>query len=456
MDFHVCDYLGGIGDHLCFNDALPIQQGGHSSGVIRFFDNTYTQVGPDFGARNGLIGPDIHELNTPAGWEGRCFLQDVYQTVGADLRAYGGPEDGYVLSGCLQDVDIETGNVTFQWCSLDHIPLAETYVGLTSNAIAGAGTSSRPWDYIHLNSLDKDQNGDFLFSGRHTSTIYKIAGPSSPNPGSIIWRLGGKNNSFHNQDDFKFSMQHTARWVGTDGSVTTLSFLDNASDGSPSRTTAKVSSGMVVALDTTAMIATLTEQYVQPDHKIARNQGSFQLLPNGNRFIGWGAISDVSEYALDGELLYHAKLSAGQSFRGWKFPFVGMPAKLPDILAYSQGCTAPLTIYVSWNGATEVRTWVFYSGDAPTGPFTKLGTFPKNGFETNVTVYPTRFAPYVYAEALDKHGTVLRKSNVVETFVPISTLAPSCNELQCHVGTNYTQLDSMAADCRSSSNHTQF
>lgn len=54
-------------------------------------------------------------------------------------------------------------------------------------------------DLSHINSVDKDTDGDFLISARHVSTIYKIAGLTSPSglaPGEIIWRLGGKRSSF--------------------------------------------------------------------------------------------------------------------------------------------------------------------------------------------------------------------------------------------------------------------
>jgi hypothetical protein len=33
-----------------------------------------------------------------------------------------------------------------------------------------------PWDYFHINSVDKDDAGDYLISARHTSTVYKFSG----------------------------------------------------------------------------------------------------------------------------------------------------------------------------------------------------------------------------------------------------------------------------------------
>ena len=50
-----------------------------------------------------------------------------------------------------------------------------------------------------MNAVDKDSNGDYVVSGRHTGTIHKVAGPNNPNytPGEVIWRLGGKNSTFN-------------------------------------------------------------------------------------------------------------------------------------------------------------------------------------------------------------------------------------------------------------------
>lgn len=62
--------------------------------------------------------------------------------------------------------------------------------------------------------MDRNGHGDFLVSGRHTSTIYLVAGLASPSrlsPRSIIWRLGGRLSNF-TLVGFNFSKQHDARF----------------------------------------------------------------------------------------------------------------------------------------------------------------------------------------------------------------------------------------------------
>ena len=105
---------------------------------------------------NGLVGPDIHELNTPNAGDGSSFIQDVYQSTPMDLSEYGGPSDGAIWDGCFQEVDFNTRETIFQWCASESgIGLNESYVypsgntmGLYVSPISGAGTTDTPWDYV--------------------------------------------------------------------------------------------------------------------------------------------------------------------------------------------------------------------------------------------------------------------------------------------------------------------
>lgn len=465
MDVHVCDYLGEIGNHLCYNDARPVEQAGHSAGAIRFFDQTYTQVGPDYGPEGDLRAPDIHELNTPSGTRGETFIQDIYEIKRMDLRDYNGPEQGYVLDGCFQEVDLRTKSVIFQWCALDWMPVYDTYMYLHavnspnySLPIAGNGQMIAPWDFFHINAIARNDEGDYAVSGRHLNTVFKIAGKNNRQgrePGSIMWRLGGRNNDF--QMDFNFSRQHTARFHSTGHKESVLSLFDNAFDGW--MTTSKWSSGKMIKINNETMEASLIAQYDDPDQQLAFSQGSLQTLHNGNVFISWGNHHSFSEFTYDGNLLYHATFTGDiETFRAWKHPWKGYPTYPPRVRAYARNCTAPLYAYASWNGATEVRSYRFYSSwGTHLGPWHETGVFKKNGFETfanlSTTASPSyeTYAPYVYIEALDHYGQVLDKSNVVHTFVPRNaTVARKfhCNETMC--GKRYFRFEeswSCGASC---------
>jgi len=455
MDAHVCSYMGQKGTHICYNDAAPIEQAGHSAGVVRFFDNTYTQVATDFGAAGDLRGPDIHELNTPDWESGETFLQDIYEKRAINLTEYDGPEDGYILDGCFQEIEIATKSVAFQWCALEHIPIWHTYTYLQHDGqknyttpITANGSYNGPWDWMHFNAVSKNEEGDYVISARHHNTIYKIAGKNNNmglTPGEIMWRLGGKFSDF--KMDFNFSRQHTVKFVSTSKEETVISFYNNAYDGLAY--TARYSEGQLVTLNNKTMVATLTQSYPDPLEELSVSQGSVQLQDNGNVVVSWGNRARFSEFTKAGKLLYHAKFLGGvESFRVWKFPWKGYPKWAPKLLAYAHNASAPLHAYVSWNGATEVKAWRFHVSESTShGPWKTLATVPKSGFETfvNFTALTAFQAssngrleritayPYMYATALDSAGYTLAHTAVTHAFIPNATISKKkCNETACH------------------------
>jgi len=66
-----------------------------------------------------------------------------------------GPAQQVVLDSVVQEIDVKTGLVLYQWDSLDHVPLTDTYQPLPPSAGA-------PFDYFHINSLDVDRHGNIL------------------------------------------------------------------------------------------------------------------------------------------------------------------------------------------------------------------------------------------------------------------------------------------------------
>jgi hypothetical protein len=50
-------------------------------------------------------------------------------------------------------------------------------------------------------------------------------------------------------------------------------------------------------------------------------QGSVQVLPNGNVFVGWGSAPVFSEFSHEGVLLSSAAFpTEGESYRAFRFP----------------------------------------------------------------------------------------------------------------------------------------
>ena len=68
--------------------------------------------------------PDLHEFQiTPQG----TALITVYDAIDCNLSAVGGPRDGAVADTLMQEIDLKTGLVMYEWHSLDHVPLQSSY-----------------------------------------------------------------------------------------------------------------------------------------------------------------------------------------------------------------------------------------------------------------------------------------------------------------------------------------
>ena len=113
------------------------------------------------------------------------------------------------------------------------------------------------------------------------------------------------------------------------------------------------------------MSASLVREYRHPDKQYADAAGNVQVLPNGNVFVGWGRALAISEFSKDGKLLFDARLlRENKSYRAFRFPWSGQPTDDPAMVA-ELGAEDEVTIYASWNGATEVVTWQVLAGAGP-------------------------------------------------------------------------------------------
>lgn len=179
---------------------------------------------------------------------------------------------------------------------------------------------------------------------------------------------------------------------------------------------------MLVSLQTDIqpMTATLLQEFPHPHGpgSFVADQGSVQVLPDGNVFSGWVDALTISEHSADGTPLMEAHVEQDwlKSYRSYKFPFVGQPAQPPDVFAEASGEVSPkTTVYMSWNGATDVASWHVYrtTSDGRPASSEAVASAERSGFETMVEV--DGFAAYVMVEALDAAGAIIGRSNVFTT-----------------------------------------
>lgn len=387
-DFRVQQYHGQ--PVLTFDVGQSTGGPGHSEGTDVILNQHYQQVAT-VSAGNGLAA-DQHEFQlTPQG----TALITIYHQVPYDLSAVGGPANGQVLDGIVQEVDVATGKVLFQWDSLDHVPLSDSYQPLPANP-------ATPYDYFHINGVTVGSDGNLLISARHTWTVYDVDRHS----GDIVWRLGGKESDFKLGPGVQFAWQHNAQPEA--GQPNTIRIFDNESNGTPVLPQSRI---IDVRLDPKAKTATLVGSVQHPDGLLAPSQGNAQRLPGGHLFVGWGQLGRVSEFDAAGNLLWDAQTPAGyDTYRAYRSPWVGQP--LTDPTAVPQRVDADhVEVRAIWNGATEVDRWVVLAGSHPWS-LRPAGAAAWDGLDT--TVEARTRASYVEVVALDGRGHAIGRSQAVQ------------------------------------------
>ncbi|HTU72551.1 MAG TPA: arylsulfotransferase family protein [Trebonia sp.] len=290
--------------------------GGVSTGTDYIYNRHYQQIAA-IRAGNGYSA-DGHEFLI-TGRNTALILS--YTTATANLTSIGGPADQAVIDGVVQEVDIKTGKVLFQWNSADHVPYSQSEQPLPASA-------STPWDWFHVNAVKVNTDGSFLIDARDTWTTYDV----SPRTGKINWRLGGKDSSFTlkagagqvlNDAGDIFAWQHDVEGHGN--GVYTV--FDNESAGTGNTGTGASSElaysrAATIKLNLATHTATLLAADNQPEGLIATSQGNAQLLPSGDEVVGWGALPYFSEFSPSGQLEFNAELPAGvNTYRAYRLPW---------------------------------------------------------------------------------------------------------------------------------------
>ncbi|MFG2000301.1 arylsulfotransferase family protein [Spirillospora sp. NPDC048911] len=354
----------------------------HGRGVCHIVDETYQVIA----TVKGSVPADLHEFRLTS--RGTALLM-AYVPRTMDLRQVGGPEDGQVLDGVIEEVDIATGTVVWRWNSLDHIPVTESDLPY--------GMLPLPYDYLHLNSVDEDANGDLLVSGRYTSAVYKV----DRRTGEVVWRLGGRQSTFPLGTGVRFGWQHDATWAEPD----VVKVFDNATvdlwPGWESRVA-------WIRVDAARNETTLVRDLTHPDHLSTTLEGAAQDLPGGGTIVAWGPTGRISEFAADGSLLFDARLpEKWSSYRVYKFAWDGRPADAPNAVVQDGA------VHAVWNGATDVARWRLLAGSSADA-LELVAHADWNGLDTPIALPGTAGdAAFVQVEALDGGGEPIGSSAVV-------------------------------------------
>jgi hypothetical protein len=357
---------------------------GWGYGAYKVFDTAYRQIAT-IRPGNGLTS-DLHDMQLTD--RGTALLMS-YDRIKRDLRFVGGVRKGRLIDNVIQEIDLETGLVVFEWHSVGQIPL---------RASRTRPEGPRSWDYFHVNSVEEDTDGNLIISARNTCALYKLDRAT----GEVLWQLGGRGSDFRMGKGSRFCFQHDARRAGPGR----ISLFDNAA-GPP--VTGPQSRAIVLGVDESARRVRLVRQYRHPGRILAFNQGSTRVQPNGNVFVGWGAAPVFSEFSPGGRLLFDGRLTRGKgNYRAIRERWTGRPATVPAVAA-ERTRGGRVEVFASWNGATEVARWHVIAGTPER--LRGVASKARDGFETTITARTG--ASHVAVRALDASGEVLGTSRAV-------------------------------------------
>jgi Arylsulfotransferase (ASST) len=183
------------------------------------------------------------------------------------------------------------GTLLFDWHSDLHFNLLETSIVPQRFVTPDAPAPKGGIDLLHINSIDRQPDGDYIVSARHLDAVFRIDHAT----GTVMWKLGG--NSVPNHDGAAHmtiigdplggpKRMHDAR-LNADG---VLTMFDNQSG------TGQAPRVVAYQLDETAHTATMLWQRPYP---IAAGSsfglGSARLQPNGSVVISWGVLQPMLE-----------------------------------------------------------------------------------------------------------------------------------------------------------------
>ncbi|KAH8645744.1 ASST-domain-containing protein [Xylariales sp. PMI_506] len=394
---------------------------GLGDGLCHMYDTSYREV-YTIGAQSLDVGADLHECElTGHGTVIVSAYEPSHHTKGQRSAS--------IRDSIFQEINLETKEVLFIWRASEHVDIYDSYV-----------KQGKLWDFFHINSVEKTEGGDYLVSARHMHSIYLVDGKT----GEIKWTLGGHKNEFvelqPDEDVYfsnpvlTFSWQHHARFLPSylsgkknNSGEAEITFFDNNSNvRNEAGCTNDCSRGLRIRLDTESIPKTvqLIQEYQHPAGLLSQSQGSVQVLDNGNFFIGWGSNPSFTEHTPDGEAVMDVQFAPWRSsktndhsldnYRAYKQDWDATPYWCPYITTTTiDGVT---TAYVSWNGATGVKSWVIHGSDIITELKTDnkpLAQFPRSGFETAFTLHNMTVS-YLRATAMDHMDRVIGSTVIID------------------------------------------
>jgi hypothetical protein len=320
-----------------------------------------------------------------------------YKGETVDARAEGGSANQTVADCVVQEIDLATSKVIFEWHSLNHVRLSASYT---------KPVSGQPWDYFHINAVKLDTDGNVILSGRHTWAVYKI----NHTTGGTMFVMGGKYSTLKIGRGASFSWQHDPEPLGNH----VYRVFDNAYDGFNSQQHPQ-SRVITVKVDPIRKTTTNLGHVVYAGRDLsAGSQGNAASLPANHLLVGWGAADHITEFNANKQQIFDAQYPTSpnlyNTYRAFKARWFGYAAT-SDLRLRFRTINGNKQGDVVWNGAGTVARWRIYGGR--TRDVRQIGSIAWNGYDTgfHLSSYPA----FVQVGAIDAYGHELGRTPVTAT-----------------------------------------
>ena len=356
------------------------------------FDSTFTIV-DTFRCGNGYA-TDAHELTLlPNGHA--LLIAKEYRTVDMSQLVQGGDPNASVLGNHVQELD-ENKNVVFEWLCWDHLNIQDA---------VHENLRGRSIDYVHMNSVHPDYDGNIIISSRHLSEITKI----NRETGEIMWRLGGLYNQFEFiNDPIRFSYQHYARPVP--GKPNSYTLFDNGNHRNP-----RFSRAVEYKLDLENMTAEKTWEFRYTPDRYISMLGSVQRFSNNNTMINWSTWPPLfaNEVDHDGNILFEIQGQGASSNRVRRYEWDGVAEK-PYVLAEARD--DGVVLIFNKFGDPHVEHYIVYGGTSIKN-LVPMDTTSNTWL--HITDLQNNSTYYFKVCAMDSNGTQSPFSDTIEFYVNI-------------------------------------
>ena len=208
--------------HSAYSDPDVFVTTGHNPGERVIMDKHYNEVArikavptEKNGGETALDGHEFLMLGEDH-YIVLSYLQVEADNI-PDVNLYTGEpiehaDKAVLVAAYIQEID--HGEVKFEWLSTDH---PELYSMTVTEQVANANdfTNTDPdtyIDYVHLNAIVVDDDGNLVVSCRHLDSMIKI--DRNGGTGNLLWALSGLGDDFGLTDEQKTSGQHYLRYMG--------------------------------------------------------------------------------------------------------------------------------------------------------------------------------------------------------------------------------------------------